>query len=130
MGVRTAVLTILAFLYLGLSSGIVKNLHYCMGELSNVAYGYDNEESCGSCGMKEKQGCCSTELKIVKLEDSHHWAKLLTLTKKTFSVTSLPDPQDELRLPTRVLYSNEPVYYSPPDNRSNQVYLRNMNLLI
>lgn len=64
--------TILAFCYLGVSSGIAMEIHYCMGKKAGVGlFGSDNDK-CGKCGMKEKKGgCCNDEHKFYKLNDSH-----------------------------------------------------------
>ncbi len=66
------IVAILAFLYLGVSSGIAMEIHYCMGKKAGVElFGNDNDK-CGKCGMKEKKGgCCSDEHKFYKLNDSH-----------------------------------------------------------
>jgi hypothetical protein len=72
MAVRKFIVTILAFLYLGVSSGVAMEIHYCMGKKAGVEfYGSDNDK-CGKCGMKEKKGgCCNDEHKFYKLNDSH-----------------------------------------------------------
>ena len=63
--------TILAFIYLGVSSGIAMNIHYCMGKISAVDLMH-NSDKCGKCGMKMGPGgCCKDEFKIIKLSDSH-----------------------------------------------------------
>ena len=69
---KKIIVTILAFLYLGVSSGIAVEIHYCMGEKAGVEfYGNDNDK-CGKCGMKEKKsGCCNDEHKFYKLDDIH-----------------------------------------------------------
>lgn len=61
---------ILALLYITLTSGVVVNVHYCMGKKSNVSIGNFSKKLCG-CGSKENKKCCSTEFKIVKLNDNH-----------------------------------------------------------
>ncbi len=63
---------ILAVLYLAVSSGVVMEAHYCMGELAGVELYGGHDDKCGKCGMTEKKnGCCHDELKIYKLDDSH-----------------------------------------------------------
>lgn len=62
---------ILAFIYLGVSSGIAMNVHYCMGKISSIDLVH-GKDKCGKCGMKSGgSGCCKNEIKIVKLGDSH-----------------------------------------------------------
>ena len=68
---KKIIVSILAFLYLGVSSGIAMEIHYCMGKKAGVElYGTSNEK-CGKCGMKGKPGCCNDEHKFYKLSDSH-----------------------------------------------------------
>lgn len=53
-------------MYVGVSSGIALNYHYCMGKLADVNVWHD--ETCSSCGEKEQPShCCSTETQLLKL---------------------------------------------------------------
>ena len=61
--------TILAVLYLSISSGMVVNIHYCMGKPGPAKLALLPAKKCG-CGKSEKRGCCKTESKLVKLEDA------------------------------------------------------------
>lgn len=63
-------ITILAFIYLGVSSGIAMNIRYCMGKISSVDF-FKRSDKCNKCGMKASPDCCKDEFKIVKLTDSH-----------------------------------------------------------
>lgn len=74
---KKAVVAILAFLYITIACGVMVNIHYCMGSIANIDYGYNQAHNCGKCGMKEqnKKGCCHTESKIVKIEDEHQLVK-------------------------------------------------------
>jgi hypothetical protein len=120
--VKKAIIAILAFLYLGLAGGVVLNVHYCMGQFSSVDYGYDEHSDCGKCGMKEKDGCCNTEVKVVKLQDSHQWVNSDWPLHKyvpavSFSENELPFYTSPRHQATRL------GYYSPPDHRMNVLYL-------
>ena len=42
-----------------------------MGSLASVEYGSTEPEQCGKCGMTEKDGCCDTEHKFLKIDDAH-----------------------------------------------------------
>jgi len=65
------IVAIMAFVYLGVSTGIAMNVHYCMGKISSVGL-LPGKNTCGKCGMKKGNGgCCKDELKIVKLSDAH-----------------------------------------------------------
>ncbi|MBK7306880.1 MAG: hypothetical protein IPI88_07435 [Chitinophagaceae bacterium] len=63
---------ILAFVYLAVSSGIALELHYCMGEKAGIDLYGSSSDTCGKCGMSEKDtGCCHDEFKFYKISDSH-----------------------------------------------------------
>lgn len=68
---KKLLVAILAIIYLGVSSGIAMNIHYCMGKLFSVELMHTNDK-CSKCGMKTgKNSCCNDKFKIVKLTDSH-----------------------------------------------------------
>ena len=121
---KKAVIAILALFYIVTASGIVVNLHYCMGQLASVDYGTDTHETCGKCGMKDTPGCCETESKVVKVQDEHQWAKAGMEIAQLTAIL----PQFEIGLNTLLQgeekYSN-PLYYPPPDPKGNAVYLAN-----
>lgn len=54
--------------YFGFSSGAAFSIHYCMKEFVSVSQKVD--DICGKCGVKDKKGCCKTEIKIVKVDNS------------------------------------------------------------
>jgi hypothetical protein len=120
--VKRVLIAILAFFYLGLASGIVMNLHYCMGKLSSVEYGYNEHHHCGKCGMEKKDGCCNTEFKVVKLQDSHQWTKSASISKKSFTLSY--DYTHPSSFITPLYHEVVSIRYdSPPDRRTTEVYL-------
>ena len=63
---------ILAFVYMAVSSGIAVQLHYCMGDKAGMELYGSSNDTCGKCGMTEKDtGCCHDEFKFYKISDSH-----------------------------------------------------------
>ena len=62
--------TILAFVYLTVSSGATVHLHYCMGKLFSWGLMEKKDGTCGTCGMYKiaQKGCCHDEHKQVKIE--------------------------------------------------------------
>ncbi len=121
---KKSVIAILAVLYLVTASGVVVNLHYCMGRLASVDYGNDSHKACGKCGMKASPGCCETESKVVKVQDEHQWAKSNLEVAQLSAVL----PQFEIGLNTLLQgeekYSHSR-YYPPPDPKANTIYLLN-----
>lgn len=70
--VKKFIVAILAFLYLGVSSGIAMEIHYCMGKKAGVDFFGSGSDKCGKCGMTEKKnGCCNDEHKFYKIDDLH-----------------------------------------------------------
>ena len=62
----------LAFVYMAVSSGIAVQLHYCMGDKAGMELYGSSNDTCGKCGMTEKDtGCCHDEFKFYKISDSH-----------------------------------------------------------
>jgi hypothetical protein len=64
----------LAFMYLAVSSGLVLQIHYCMGKAigSTIQFAETDTHKCGNCGMQNaKNKCCHDEVKIIKLQDLH-----------------------------------------------------------
>jgi len=61
-------------MYLAITSGLVLQIHYCMGKEvgSSVQFAAVNQQTCGVCGMQNaKNKCCHDEVKFVKLQDVH-----------------------------------------------------------
>lgn len=70
---KKALAIALALTYLFISSGVVVSVHYCMGEVADVAIGHSNTDTCGTCGM-DNSDCCHDDVSIVKIQDSHSMA--------------------------------------------------------
>jgi hypothetical protein len=111
-------------MYITTASGVVVNIHYCMGHVASVSYGYNDEHACGKCGMKSEKGCCHTEYKMVKLQDAHQ------LAKANFQFIQVPvEAPVQFMHYTSQLRDNRSLFpttsHSPPDTRANLVYLYN-----
>lgn len=119
-------ITILAVFYLVVTSGVIMNIHYCMGKISSVSFIHEkdhNDGSCNKCGMdKTENHCCKDEVKSIKLSDTHQSSSL------AFELASLSSVQ-----PQRFILLTEaeqgisalPIinYSSPPPKTFNKVYL-------
>jgi len=118
--VKKVIVTILAFLYLGMSSGIAMEIHYCMGKKAGVDFFGNDNDRCGKCGMKEKKnGCCNDEHKFYKLSDSHK--NVSNTLSFEAPVVSIPEPLptfDFLLIPipvkSNIANHSPPAYDRPP----------------
>ena len=52
---KKLLVTILALIYLGSSTGAMMHLHYCMGKLAETSFSKKNNATCNKCGMKTTQ---------------------------------------------------------------------------
>ncbi len=61
-------------MYLAITSGLVLQIHYCMGKEvgSTVKFAENTSHACSKCGMENaKNKCCHDEVKFIKLQDAH-----------------------------------------------------------
>ena len=123
----------IALLYLSATSGMVMNVHYCMGKISSISFGHEkdhNDGTCDKCGMlKTENHCCKDEVSEVKLNDVHETS---TVAFELSDITSiqpvktivLSDPEQGVTAPSA------DAYVSPPPKTLNKVYLDVRTFLI
>jgi hypothetical protein len=123
----------IALFYLSATSGMVLNVHYCMGKISSVTFGHEkdhNDGTCDKCGMiKTENHCCKDEVTEVKLNDVHQTSSV------AFELASISTLQ-----PVKLIVLNDPEqgvsapplhdYISPPPKTLNKVYLNVRTFLI
>ena len=108
---------------MAITSGVMVNIHYCMGKPFLVDYGVSHHNDCDQCGMDKKPaGCCHTEHHLIKSDQPHlstHQAGLdaplaATLPSETVVPAAL------FRSGRNAPWSG---YHSPPDGRGNSLYI-------
>jgi hypothetical protein len=122
--VKKFVAFILAVLYFTASSGVVFNVHYCMGKVSSVKVDNFSNSFC-KCGKKEtNNSCCSSEFKVVKLNgdykatSSNIDSRIVTdILPVKVSLIDLSKTTSQLTL---VLVAN-----APPPDPLNRLYIAN-----
>ena len=111
---------LLAIIYISLTSGIVVNIHYCMGRVAGVTYGAEASHRCDKCGMESKKGCCDTEHKLVKADDDHIYAKSIDAPLNFTALAAIPFSEYNVSfIASKDQYDTK--YHSPPDLRSNNL---------
>lgn len=130
---KKLLVTILALIYLGSSTGAVMHLHYCMGKLAETSFSKNTNPTCGKCGMKtsqKKTGCCKDETKFVKNEQDQK----ASLSQFEFQQLAIAfQPVAFFHLSTPVLSNQLLIAYAPnapPDLHAPAVYLRVCSFLI
>jgi len=91
--------------YLGVTTGVVINFHYCMEKLASAKLFDTKSKKCGKCGMhmEDSDGCCRDEVKIVKMKKINR----LRL------ISPIPFRQSR-RLPTKLLNLSLPLFIMVP----------------
>jgi len=120
---KRSLVAILAIIYITISSGVIVNIHYCMGKVSGVDIGTLAEKKCG-CGKMASKGCCKSEFKVVKLEDAQKasYAGFIIHTPVTPLVTELNTFQVSSFNACNILHAN---IHSPPLISRQDTYLQN-----
>jgi len=122
--VKKGLVFLLAIVYITLTSGVVVNIHYCMGRVAGVTYGHEAEHKCDKCGMEKKNGCCETEHKLVKADNDHISAKVVQAPVSFTTALPAVFPEINISILTfREHYNSQ--YHSPPDFRSNNLPVYN-----
>lgn len=124
-------LVILAFFYLGVSTGFTMHLHFCMEDLAGISLWHGSEKRlCDNCGMEkeaDKKDCCKDEHKQVKLDELHKSTDNTFLKLQKLSFIYFPAGGNHtfrcLILPT--VTEDNPPSNSPPTDTKNPIYLKN-----
>jgi len=114
-------------IYLGVSTGVVVNYHYCMDRLASTQLFGKETKVCGKCGMHidQSHGCCRDEVKVVKMDDDQRLAFSFVAAIQAPALPA-PDYSDYFAdffpdaLPPKNLTS-----HSPPLLNEQDTWLRN-----
>jgi hypothetical protein len=115
--VKKTVVTLLLLIYGFTTMGATIYLHYCMNELVGWSLLHDKNETCGKCGMEEKDkgGCCKDEHKHFKLKVDHQKSSVSQLvTFITTPVLITPAVDFDIHSYSTVT-ETYPTTHAPPD---------------
>jgi hypothetical protein len=121
--VKKLVIAIIALLYLVSASGVIVDIHYCIGDLAAVTYGKTTDDNCGSCGKEKSQS------KWFKLQDAHQHVKLPKQIKQL--PVEAPFPRlivNDTWIASGQVYSLQ--HFTSPLLQENDIYLQNRVLRI
>lgn len=110
-------------IYITASSGVVLNVHYCMGKVSSVQVDNFSEKLCKCGAAASEMNCCFSEFKVMKLEDSHKAAVIAQHIQ--LPVADLPTFISLIDLSkTLPTIKEQPLVPHPPLSSQN-IYLKN-----
>lgn len=120
--------------YLITSTGVVLQMHYCMGELAGWGLGTNKSQICSNCGMKEsnekEKGCCKDKHLLVKNTADQKFTETGSFITPIFSfalpVNSIQVPSDNFSCDT----DEKPENSVPLRSSGVAVYIRNCVFLI
>lgn len=126
--------TILAFVYLTVSSGATINMHYCMGKLMNwdLTNKQNTQSKCGICGMEQSghKGCCKDEHKILQIDKDQ---KISESAFQSFNISSEAITATYAELPSVTippLLVENPFSHAPPRSGAIPIFMLNCNFRI
>lgn len=128
-------LYILSFIFIITSSGVMVNMHYCMGKVAGSSISLINHVSskCDKCGMEKSKtkgkGCCRDSNKLVKntidqklanssIKIDNQFVNLFSFENNEFKIISFP-PSDSIT----IRYHAPPLYCGVPNYISHCSYL-------
>ncbi len=108
--------TILAFVYLTVSSGATVHMHYCMGKLESWDLSPKTNGKCGACGMQKAghKGCCHDTQKQVKIEKDQKISASAFLSLKIFSDAIVLNNTGSPLVYITSFVSNDAIAHAPP----------------
>jgi hypothetical protein len=123
------IISILAVLYLGLSTGATVHMHFCMGKLIGSSLWHnDTSDLCSKCGMQKKASknkCCKDEHKVVKIEQDQK----ITIVDENLTDISLIDIIDDNFIINtafvNTLIEEASISNAPPLGVKTPIYIRN-----
>ncbi|NTS42263.1 hypothetical protein HRG84_15280 [Flavisolibacter sp. BT320] len=122
---KNLLVTIALLVYFTVSTGFVVSVHYCMDRLNGMEWGESDTKECGKCGMPttDSDGCCKDEVKVVKLDVDHTYAKQLT-ADFSLHLPAVITVNYLFTTPVFQLATEEPVAHGPPLSKQD-TYLHN-----
>lgn len=124
---KKLIVSILAVLYLGTSTGATVHLHYCMDKLAGWTLWGKDGDNCSKCGMskeqkKETKGCCKDEHKQLKLKTDQKTTEdfqLLQTQEGTISSSYVELPLIDISSTTEEC----PISHAPPGIEIAPIYI-------
>ena len=116
---------ILAFAYLGTSTGAMVSMQFCMGKFANWTFGNDDSKTCGKCGMEKKSngGCCQDDHRFLKSSPDQKITELSFNEVRLFTAV-VPAPLFKINdvVLSRTI-EESPTGHAPPLNHSISIYI-------
>lgn len=126
----------LAFLVLLSSSGVMMNMHYCMGKFtgSSISLSYNSASNCTSCGMEKKanatKGCCHDSKTLLKSSTDQKLLNVEFRLTKSYPIVLFNNGYQFTELKFLSVNNNSFIVSSPPSIQRLPIFIRNCSFLI
>lgn len=126
------IVTLLAVLYLGVSSGATVHFHYCMGRLVEWGFSVKKSDTCSKCGMHKQTAkkCCNEQSKQLKVDN----AQQVSVSHIVFQQVPviLPDdmPRPDALVMLPIFSKTIVIHGPPPEGVRESLYLLNRTFRI
>jgi hypothetical protein len=126
----------LAFLVLLSSSGVMMNMHYCMGKFtgSSISLSYNSASNCTSCGMEKKanatKGCCHDSKTLLKNSTDQKLLNAEFRLTKSYPIVLFNNGYQFTELKFLSVNNNSFIVFSPPSIQRPLIFIRNCSFLI
>ena len=117
---RKTFVTVIAFIYLAVSTGFTVNAHYCFGLLHSVSLSAENSCSCGKSGST----CCKTAGVHISLSDKHQ-ARQAFLPSPQYSFVAIFTQHAVFIKCKRLKCQVAVCYKAPPNQHKVLAYILN-----
>lgn len=126
---RKFFLAILTLIYLITTTGVVVNVHYCMGKLAGWELSDKETKTCSKCGMEKslttKKGCCNDKHKLLKFDTEQKLTES-SIQHLLLASGALPVADAELSGSHLASFTTAiPLIHAPPRNSGLAIHLRN-----
>lgn len=124
--VKKFVITLLLFLYLMPIFGINVTVHYCGGEISSIAFGKKDTDTCACENKKMKKNCCQDKKFSFQVDDDQIQTQQIS--------SSAPKSRDFKAVMSTIIEFNyicfpikfeEYYFHNPPNKVKPPIYILN-----
>jgi hypothetical protein len=118
---------ILALLYITTSSGVMINMHYCMGELTVLGLSHNKDEDCSNCGMKESErnACCKDKQQFLKINKEQNTSNASYQLPEFTSDALVNNSFELISLHVPSLVQEDPLAKAPPRRQNLPLFILN-----
>ena len=129
-------LYLLSFIFIITSSGVMVNMHYCMGKAAGASLSIvsSTPKKCGKCGMKKStkqgKGCCHDSKKLIKNVDDQNIINSFFSVDHQIALLPNSNNFETLLIVVSDNFNRSNYSHAPPDHLGVPIYIADCSFLI